>query len=343
MANDGAGEARGDYLIKDGAVITVDPQRGTLPKADVLVRGGEIQQIGADLAAADAEVIDATDMIVMPGLIDTHFHMWSALGRNFLSDDGFSYFPAKWATAPHYAPEDFHDSVMLGLVELADGGVTCVHNWSHNNRSPGHVDGELEAHRQSLLRARYSLGHIDRMSVDEVNTFGDLDRVRGEWFADASRLDDLVHLGVNLRGTVQSEARVFHAEMQDMLRRGLAVSIHASQARPEIDDDAADYERRGYLGAKFLFCHYLWATDSDREAMARTDTALSYAKHSELRLGDYGDPRINQAIQKDGSFYLFSIRLVPLFPFWLVNLVMGLTPLRVAPYFVASQIGMLPA
>jgi cytosine/adenosine deaminase-related metal-dependent hydrolase len=141
------------------------------------------------------------------------------------------------------------------------------------------------------LRARYSLGHIDRMPVDEVNAFADLDRVQGEWFADASRLDDLVHLGVNLRGTVQSEARVFHEEMHDMLRRGLAVSIHASQGRPTIDDDAADYERRGYLGPKFLFCHYLWATDSDREVMARTATPLSYATHSELRLGDSGDAR----------------------------------------------------
>ncbi len=290
MANDGAGGTRGVYLIKGGAVITVDPRQGTLPKADVLVRNGMIEEIGADLAAPDAEIIDASDMIVMPGLIDTHYHMWSALGRNFLSDGGFDYFPAKWATAEHYGPEDFHNSVMLGLAELADGGVTCVHNWSHNNRSPGHVDAELDAHRNSRLRARYSLGHVDRMPPDMVNTFDDLDRVQSEWFADASRLDGLVHLGVNLRGTVQSEARVFHHEMEDMLRRGLAVSIHASQTRPNTDD-AADYERRGYLGSKFLFCHYLGATDTDREAMARTGTPLSYATHSEFRLGDHGDPR----------------------------------------------------
>ena len=291
MINSGVEVTRGNYLIKNGAAITVDPKFGTLPKTDILVRDGAIQKIGADLEVGNAELIDATDMIVMPGLIDTHYHMWSALGRNFLSDDGFEYFPAKWATAQHYEPEDFQNSVTLGLIELANGGVTTVHNWSHNNRSPSHVDAELEAHRTSLLRARYSFGHIDRMPTDEVNTFEDLDRVQTEWFADNSRLDRLVHLGVNLRGTVQSEARVFHAEMQDMLRRDLAVSIHASQTRPTIDDDAADYERRGYLGPKFLFCHYLWATDSDREAMARTGTPLSYATHSELRLGDHGDAR----------------------------------------------------
>jgi hypothetical protein len=64
---------------------------------------------------------------------------------------------------------------------------------------------------------RYSIGHVDRLPVDVVNKFEDLDRVQREWFDDQSRLDGLVHLGVNLRGIVQSDARVFHTEMQDML------------------------------------------------------------------------------------------------------------------------------
>ena len=76
-----------------------------------------------------------------------------------------------------------------------------------------------------------------------------------------------------------------------MLRRGLPVCIHASQSQPN-SDDAADYERRGYLGPRFLFCHYIAATDSDRAAMARTKTSLSFSTHSELRLGEHGDPRV---------------------------------------------------
>jgi len=79
--------------------------------------------------------------------------------------------------------------------------------------------------------------------------------------------------------------------MQVMLRRGLPVCIHASQTRPN-SDDAADYERRGYLGSRFLFCHYVAASDSDRAAMARTKTSLSFSTHSELRLGEHGDPRV---------------------------------------------------
>jgi 5-methylthioadenosine/S-adenosylhomocysteine deaminase len=109
---------------------------GTLPKGDVFVPDGAIAEIGNDLDAKGIEIIDATDMIVMPGFVDSHYHMWSTLGRNFISDYGFEYFPAKWATSALYEAEDFYNSVLLGLAELANSGVTTVHNWSHNNRSP---------------------------------------------------------------------------------------------------------------------------------------------------------------------------------------------------------------
>ncbi|MEO8667606.1 MAG: amidohydrolase family protein [Bauldia sp.] len=284
------GRPRGSYLIKGGAVITVDPNIGTLPNADVLVRDGAIVEVGAALDAPGVEIIDASNTIVMPGMIDTHYHMWSALGRHFVSDGGFEYFEAKGATSTYYTANDFYNSVLLGLAELANAGVTTVHNWSHNNRSPAHVDAELRAHREAGLRGRYAMGHIDRLAADTVNTYEDMPRVREKWFDDPSQFDGLMHLGVNLRGPIQSDMRVFYNEMETMLRLGLPVAIHASQAAPN-SDDAADYERRGFLGPKFLFAHYIAATDSDRAAIARTGTAYSFSTHSELRLGNTGDAR----------------------------------------------------
>ena len=58
------------------------------------------------------------------------------------------------------------------------------------------------------------------------------------------------------------------------------------------------------------------------------------------RFGDYLAP-LNRGIEKDGNFYLFSIRMVPLFPFFMVNLLMGLTPIKVRSFYLVSQIGML--
>jgi 5-methylthioadenosine/S-adenosylhomocysteine deaminase len=286
-----AAAARGNYLIKDGSVVTVDAALGVLPRADVLVRNGRIEAVGPNLPAAGVELIDAADMIVMPGFVDTHYHIWSAIGRNYTGDGGFGYFPAKNATSTLYQPVDFYNSVMLGLLELANAGITTVHNWSHNTRSPAHADAELRAHRDAMLRARYAYGHIDQMPRNQVLDFTDIDRVKRDYFGSGSAFDGLVTFGLNLRGTSQSEAATFHEDMRLALQRGLPIALHAGQAPPNVID-AEDFERRGWLGPNILLCHYVPARDVDAEIMARTRTPLSWATHSEFRLGAAGDPRV---------------------------------------------------
>lgn len=61
--------------------------------------------------------------------------------------------------------------------------------------------------------------------------------------------------------------------------------------------------------------------------------------------GKFGDKleKINQGIEKDGAFYLFTLRLIPLFPFFVVNTVIALTPMRLFTYYWVSQVGMFPA
>ncbi len=51
---------------------------------------------------------------------------------------------------------------------------------------------------------------------------------------------------------------------------------------------------------------------------------------------------VNQGIEREGAFYLFTLRLVPIFPFWIINLVMGLTRMKLRTFFWVSQVGMLP-
>jgi cytosine/adenosine deaminase-related metal-dependent hydrolase len=282
--------ARGNYLIRNGAIVTVDRALGVIPRGDVHVRDGRIEAIGPDLQAAGAEVIDATDMIMMPGFIDTHYHMWSALGRNFVGD-GFGYFPAKNATSKLYSPEDFYNSVTLGLVELANAGITTVHNWSHNTRTAAHADAELRAHRETMVRARYSHGHVDQMPRNEPLDFSDIDRVQRQYFSQGSAFEGLVTYGVNLRGLSQSDEAAYQKDMAEARKRDMRISIHAGQTPPN-RVIAEEYEKNGWLGPKLLICHYIPASDADAAAMARTNTPLSFATLSEFRLGRAGDPRI---------------------------------------------------
>lgn len=281
--------SRGSFLIKYGAVITCDPAIGTLARADVLVRDGAIERVAPDISAPGVEIINAADMIVMPGMIDTHYHMWSALGRNYLAD-GFEYFPAKAATSALYTPDDFYNSIMLAMAELANNGVTTVHNWAHNVRSSAHADAELRAHRDSFLRARYAYGHIDGLARDKPLDFTDIERVRAKWFNDSQRMRGLVHLACNLRGIGQATEAVFHEDVRRAMERKLAIAVHAGQAPPN-QMSAVDFEKRGYLGPNFLICHYLPGSDADYEAMARAGSPLSFATLSEHRLGLAGNPR----------------------------------------------------
>lgn len=281
---------RGNYLIQNGALITVDPALGLLPRADIHVNNGRIEAIGPGLTAPGAEIIDATDMIVMPGFVETHHHMWSSIGRNFTGDGGFGYFPAKNATSKLYEPIDFYRSVTLGLVECANAGITTVHNWSHNTRTPAHADAELQAHNEAMLRARYSYGHVDQMPRSEPLSYTDIDRVKNNYFANGSAFDGLVTFGVNLRGLSQSDEQTYFEDMKQARDRKLKVAIHAGQSGPNTLD-AEDYDKKGWLGPDLLICHYIPASDSDAAAMARTRTPLSFSTLSEMRLSRTGDAR----------------------------------------------------
>ena len=302
-----------DLLIRGGNVVTVDPSIGTLLGADVLLRDGRIAEVGPSLAAAGAEIVDASRMIVMPGLVETHWHMWSSLGRNFVAEE-FEYFPAKWATAAHYEPDDFYRSVSLGLAEALNAGITTVHNWSHNTRTPAHADAELSAHRDIPARARYAYGHIDGLDVDVPLDFADIDRVRRDWFDADPSFAERVHLGLNLRGPDLGSMAAFDQEMAEARARRLPVAIHTVQgASTEVS--AVELERKGYLGPDFLIAHFLAATAADRAALARTRTPLSYAVHSELRLGDAGDARAALlSFLADGVDVSFSIDATSIAP-----------------------------
>jgi cytosine/adenosine deaminase-related metal-dependent hydrolase len=312
-----------DLLIRGGTVVSVDPAIGTLNDADVLVREGRIAEVGHGLVGGvrDAETIDAARMIVMPGLVETHWHMWSSLGRNFVTE-GFEYFPAKWATSALYEPDDFYRSVALGLAEALNAGITTVHNWSHNTRTPEHADAELTAHRDIPARARYAYGHIDFLDVNTPLDFSDIDRVRREWFDGDGAFGGRVHLGVNLRGPDLGSMPVFDAEMAEVTARRLPVAIHTVQGASTAVD-ATELERKGYLGRNFLIAHFLAATPEDRAALARTGTPLSYAVHSELRLGDAGDPRAALlsflAAGVDVSFSIDATSIAPVDLFQAMN------------------------
>src|SRR5262249_52985105 len=69
----------GEFLIRGAYVLTMDEALGDMPNGDVHIRDGAIVAVGRALQAPPATVIDGTGMVVMPGIVDTHWHMWNSL------------------------------------------------------------------------------------------------------------------------------------------------------------------------------------------------------------------------------------------------------------------------
>ena len=73
---------KGKVLIKGGTVLSLDRALGNMVGADVLIEDGIISEVGPSLRARNADVVDASDTIVMPGFVDAHRHLWQSLIRN---------------------------------------------------------------------------------------------------------------------------------------------------------------------------------------------------------------------------------------------------------------------
>ena len=95
-------------LLRGGYVVTCDKAIGEIKAGDVLIIGGKVDAIGTNLPVTDAEVIDATNKLVLPGLIDTHRHTWETQLRSMIPEgDFFVYLKVVLQTlAPRYRPED---------------------------------------------------------------------------------------------------------------------------------------------------------------------------------------------------------------------------------------------
>ena len=145
-------------LIRGGTVVSMDPQIGDLT-ADVLIEDDKIVSVEPNISA-DAEVIDASDSIVIPGFVDTHRHTWEAAIRgcapNATLDD---YFVEVLDTfAPVYRAEDVHASNVAGSLECMNAGITTLVDWSHINNTPDHSDAAITGLQETGIRAQYAYG-----------------------------------------------------------------------------------------------------------------------------------------------------------------------------------------
>src|ERR1700733_13251124 len=190
----GALPERGEFVIRGAYVMTMDPALGDIAGADVHVKDGTIVAVGKALKAPGALVLGGERMIVLPGLVETHWHMWNTLLRGFSGDRREeTYFPMVSALGKFWTPADTHQGTRLGAIEALQAGITTVHNWSHMLPAPEFADAELQALADAGIRARFSYGWSPMLAETERLPLADIERLHKDWpkFSNGG----LIHLG----------------------------------------------------------------------------------------------------------------------------------------------------
>lgn len=279
-------------LIRGADVLSVDPEVGTVPSADILIEGNTITDIGPNLSAPGAEVIDARSMIAMPGLVDTHRHVWAGMLRgcacngnlgDYFGDVVFTYGAA-------FTPQDTYTSARLALAETLANGITTIHAWEHNIQTPEHADAGVQALRDMGIRGRFSYGSssdtADPTSFvqgSEPLRFDDILRLRKQQFTG----DGLLHIGVASRGVEFAREEVWQREFAWARENGLPLTAHSMMTPHDLESgrSVSIYHQQGVLGPDLLLVHALRMNDDEIGYLADTGTPVSLSIMSELRTG----------------------------------------------------------
>ncbi|MBB3228093.1 cytosine/adenosine deaminase-related metal-dependent hydrolase [Luteibacter sp. Sphag1AF] len=261
-------------LIKGGTVLTLDHAIGNLERGDVLIEGDRILAIAAELHVDGAQVLDASDMIVMPGFVDSHRHAWEGQLRridpnsptlmDYLNSTHFSF-------ATHYRPEDMYVGNLLTALGALDAGITTLVDNSHNARSPAHSDASVDALEDAGIRAVYAPGRPLAGEWAE-HWPHDLARLKQERFANDQQL-------VTMAMMSQWDKDTWAAARASGLR---IITEFLGQDMGNLLPDLAE---GGYLGRDNIFNHCTGLTDGQWQILRNHGVQVNVCPRSDAQYG----------------------------------------------------------
>jgi 5-methylthioadenosine/S-adenosylhomocysteine deaminase len=288
-------------LIRGGTVITMDPQLGDLPQGDILIEDGKIAGIEQHIDA-DAEVVEASGRIAIPGFVDTHRHTWEAAIRgcapNATLDD---YFVEVLDTfAPAYRAADVYASNLAGSLECLNAGITTLVDWSHINNTPEHADAAIRGLQETGIRAQYAYGSANTSLSDYwfeskiAIPAEDVRRVRETYF---SSDDGLLTMGLATRGPGFCVEDVVRAEWSLARDLGIPITVHVAMGRVAgrfgMIKQLSEY---GLLGPDTTYIHCCYFSEEEWRLVAESGGTISIAPQVEVQMG-HGWPPVMKAIE----------------------------------------------
>jgi cytosine/adenosine deaminase-related metal-dependent hydrolase len=281
-------------VFRGGTVLTMDDASTVLTDADVLVVDDRIAGVGPRLTVPEGtQEIDATGGIVMPGMIDTHRHMWQTAMRGYGANWTLTQYFV-WNYLEHgrkFRPEDIAAGNRLSAIESLDAGVTTTVDWSHNLHTVDHAEAALDSLRSVPGRFVLAYGNIQagpwEWSADPaVRTL--LERLR-----DAR--DDM--LGVQLAFDVTGDPAFPERAAFEVARElGIPVTTHAGVWGATNDDGIRLMHEHGFMTPETIYVHASTLTADSYQRIAATGGSISVSTESECSAGQ-GHAPTEQVLQ----------------------------------------------
>ena len=288
-------------LFTRATILSMDPEIGDLPCGDLLVEDGRIAAIARDIVADDAEIIDATGNILIPGLVDTHRHTWQSALRHRLGDMDFAGYGCAMlrGLGPLYRAEDIYIGNLLGATAALEAGTTTMLDWSHALNTPAHADAAIAALRESGIRGLFAQGwsRADGRNWtrnSDLRHDQDIVRVRREVL---SSDDALVTHYMAGRGPEMTTIDVVKQDFALARELGIRVSMHVGvrDFGPMFRATEA-MAAAGVLGPDLTLIHVCASSAHEFKLMADHGVSASIGPQAEMMIDGCGIPAVGRLL-----------------------------------------------
>ena len=271
---------RRPVVLRGGTVLTVDAGHTVLEGHDVLVVDDRIAGVGVGLEVpAGTEEIDARGGIVMPGMVDTHRHMWQTAMRGYGADWTLTQYFV-WYYLEHgrkFRPQDVHAGNLVAAIEAIDAGVTTCVDWSHGLQTTQHADAAVDALAAVPGRFLLAYGNIQDAPANwtgtsELRDF--LDRRRGDV--------EGFQLAFDVTGDPSFPEKPAFEVARDL---GLPVTTHAGVWGATNDDGIRLMYEHGFMAPETIYVHAATLSADSYHRIAATGGSVSVSTESEQSAG----------------------------------------------------------
>ncbi|GLX94530.1 amidohydrolase family protein [Herbidospora sp. NBRC 101105] len=268
-------------VLRNGLVLTMDDRRTVLARGDVLADGEDIVAVGPDLEVPEGtEEIDASGGIVMPGMIDTHRHLWQTAMRGYGADwtltQYFVWYYLEWGRK--FRPQDVYAGNLLGGVEALDAGVTTTVDWSHGLQTVDHAEAAVDALEAVPGRFVLAYGNIQQAPWDWAPSADLRDFIGRRSWGDMLGLQ----LAFDVTGDPAFPEKAAFEAARDL---GLAVTTHAGVWGATNDDGIRLMYENGFMTPETTYVHAATLSPDSYHRIAATGGSVSVSTESEQSAG----------------------------------------------------------